>query len=102
MAKQKVIDAYHDDEFGTICVCAERYALGRQTYMPTLVQDFIKRHVGELETNALVVMRRDLEDAKSSEEDWPGVFGDEAIDKPGWLQFLDFLSKEIEERGDAI
>lgn len=102
MPKKNSPDAYHDDEFGTICVCAERYALGRQTYMPTLVQDFIKRHIGELGTNALVVMRRDLEDAKSSEESWPGVFGHETIDKPGWLAFLDFLNKEIEERGGTI
>lgn len=27
----------HDDDFGVICNCAVRYAVGRRTYMPSLV-----------------------------------------------------------------
>lgn len=38
-----------DNYFGTICLCAMRYALGRQTYMPGLVQDFIKAHIAEID-----------------------------------------------------
>ena len=30
-----------NDDFETILICAERYALGRQTYMPKLVVDYI-------------------------------------------------------------
>lgn len=35
----------HDDDFGAICNCAVRYAVGRRTYMPDLVLDFTRRIV---------------------------------------------------------
>lgn len=38
-----MIDPYNDD-FGAICNCAVRYAVGRRTYMPDLVIDFITPH----------------------------------------------------------
>lgn len=78
-----------DDDFGTICVCAVRYALGRQTYMPTLVQDFVLRYITQINRNSLVTMERDVEDA----ETWGG-YGDERIDKPRWLNFLAKIKAE--------
>lgn len=83
-----------DDEFGTICICAVRYALGRETYMPTLVQDFVKRHINELSTGTLEIMRCDVMEADSM---WGG-YGDEKIDKPGWMCFMAFLEDEIKKR----
>ena len=43
MAKKPKVPAIdlQDDFFGTILNCAVRYAIGRQTYMPGLVIDFI-------------------------------------------------------------
>ena len=40
-----------DEDFGTICVCAVRYCLCRQTYMPSLVQDFVCRNFNYLNDN---------------------------------------------------
>lgn len=31
-----------EQDFGTVCVCALRYAMGRETYMPSLVRDFVR------------------------------------------------------------
>ena len=33
---------FTDDDFGAVLNCAVRYAIGRQTYMPGLVIDFIR------------------------------------------------------------
>ena len=83
-----------DEDFGAICICAVRYALGRQTYMPDVVQKFVKRHVDELFTNTLEIMRTDVRDADTM---WGG-YGEEKIDKPGWMYFMAFLDDEIKKR----
>jgi len=80
----------NDDEFGTICICAERYALGRQTYMPGIVQDFIRRNINFVDTRAVIVMIKDLTNSP--------FYGDEVIDKPGWITLREFLEKELEGR----
>lgn len=36
-----LIERYNDD-FGAVCNCAVRYAIGRMTYMPSIVVGFIK------------------------------------------------------------
>ena len=80
-----------DDDFGTICNCAVRYAVGRRTYMPSLVIDFITLHLGELSDKTLWCFQRDLEERKNGFFD----FGDE-FDKTNWVNFLDVVNKEIE------
>lgn len=54
-----MIDPY-DDDFGAICNCAVRYAVGRRTYMPSLVIDFITQHLSELTDKTLWCFQRDL------------------------------------------
>ena len=39
-----------DRDFGTVCGCAVRYSLGRQTYMPSLVQQFINRNLKQIDS----------------------------------------------------
>ena len=80
-----------DRDFGTICICAVRYALGRETYMPSLVQHFIHRNLNLIDGYSLAVMVRDVKDAPS--------YGNETIDKPGWMNFLAVLEKELKDRG---
>lgn len=80
-----------DRDFGTICICAVRYALGRETYMPSLVQQFIHRNLNLIDGYSLAVMVRDVKDAPS--------YGNETIDKPGWMNFLAVLEKELKDRG---
>ena len=80
-----------DRDFGTVCCCAVRYSLGRQTYMPSLVQQFINRNLKQIDSYSLAVMARDIKEAPS--------YGNETIDKPGWMNFLAVLEKELKDRG---
>ena len=78
-------------DFGTVCGCAVRYSLGRQTYMPLLVQQFVIRNLNLIDGYSLAVMVRDVKEAPS--------YGNETIDKPGWMNFLAVLEKELKDRG---
>ena len=87
-----MIDPANDD-FGAICNCAVRYAVGRRTYMPSLVIDFITPHLSELSDKTLWCFQRDLMERKNSGFD----FGDE-FDLQNWMNFLKNVDKEIEKR----
>ena len=95
------------DNYSVVCLCAVRYALGRQTYMPELVQNYIRAHIGEIETEMLSVRVRDIEDAdRIMEHTLPSGsvitvdgLGDTTIDRPGWLKFKTELKTEIARRG---
>lgn len=76
-----------DEDFCTILICAIRYCLGRQTYMPSLVTEFIKPLLPQLDDKTLRVMRADITVTES--------FGNETIDKPVWMRFLDDIEQEI-------
>ena len=52
-------------DFGTVCGCAVRYSLGRQTYMPLLVQQFVIRNLNLIDGYSLAVMVRDVKEAPS-------------------------------------
>ena len=43
-------------------ISAMRYAIGRQTYMPSATIDFIRPLIPHLSTNTLYVMKRDVEE----------------------------------------
>lgn len=82
-----------DEDFGTICICAVRYCFGRQTYMPSLVQDFVCRNFKYLDDNELQVMVDDINFAERINQ-----LGDERIDKPDWLKFREKINSELENR----
>lgn len=79
-----------DDDFCTILICAVRYSIGRQTYMPSLVIDYITPKLHLLNDKCLAVMERDIAEA--------GYYGHEVIDKPGWMKFLSNVRTEIAHR----
>jgi len=83
------------EDFGTLCICAIRYCHGRQTYMPELVQDICKVRLKDLSENDLNVM---LEDCKFQER--MHLYGDERIDKPGWLIWRTEILNELKRRED--
>lgn len=57
--KQPTIPITNDLE--TILICSVRYACGRNTYMPGLVQDYIMSTFGgKLSENTLRCMQRDI------------------------------------------
>jgi len=95
----------NDKYFGTICLCALRYALGRQTYMPGIVQNFIRAHISEIDQSSIKVMIRDIDEAdKFRIYNTPGGnimtidgLGDTKIDRPGWERLRDFLMEKVKD-----
>ena len=63
---QNLLDPVCDSDFRLILLSAMRYAMGRNTCMPMVVADYIKRHIQLLDDKFLVLaadeIRRHLED----------------------------------------
>lgn len=85
-----------EDDFGILAICAIRYCQGRETYVPDLVRSVAKKHLDEIDDNDLAVMIADCEF-----QEWANLYGNEKIDKPGWLKWRDELLAERERRNDA-
>ena len=81
------------ENFGILAICAIRYCQGRQTYMPSLVRDIIAPHLPELSDKDLHVMIEDCDFQEKLQ-----LFGDERIDKPGWLRWKEILLAEKHRR----
>lgn len=81
------------EHFGMLAVCAIRYCQGRATYMPDLVRGIIRPHLKDINDNDLGVM---IEDCSFQER--MNLWGDERIDKPGWIQWKEELLAEKERR----
>lgn len=89
----------YDKDIGTIAICAVRYALGRQTYMPGIVQDFVMRHPEIVSKNVREIMVRDINEADHIRDvKLPSGtimkidgLGDTTIDRPGWIRFRAWL-----------
>ena len=70
-----------DSDFRLILLSAMRYAMGRNTCMPAVVSDYIKRHIRFLDDKFLALaaddIRRHLEDYAEHEPNpnlWQGLF----------------------------
>lgn len=79
-----------EEDFNILCTCAVRYAIGRRTYMPSLVIQAIVPQLQYLEDRTLVVMARDIQEAHT--------LGDDIIDKPLWWAFLHRVQIELNRR----
>lgn len=53
-------DPYADEEFGMIVASAIRYAIGRMSYMPSVVCEFTLRYLPMLDNKTIFVMIRDI------------------------------------------
>ena len=84
---------FEDDFFGAVINCAIRYACGRQSYMPSLVIGEVRKMIPMLNDKTIGCMERDIREAEKF-----GGYGDEKIDKPGWLAFLKELQDEMDRR----
>ena len=84
------------NDFGTLAICVIRYCHGRMTYMLDLVREVIKSHLKEISDKDLGVMIEDCDFQKRMD-----LYGDERIDKPGWLQWEQLLKEERERRRDG-
>ena len=77
--------------FETILLCAVRYAIGRRTYIPSMVIDYITPLLPYLSEDVL----RLIADEIIGRYTYEGALGDEMIDKPYWEQFLRKIRLEI-------
>lgn len=75
------------EDFGLICASAVRYALGRRTYMPSVVIKFISDNLDSLDANMIYCIERDIREHDRYGED---AYGDEC-DKVAWFVFDDKL-----------
>ena len=94
--QQQYLISTSQENFGTLAICAIRYCHGRQTYMPSLVQGIVRTHIEQVSDKDLAVM---IEDCNFQER--MNLYGDNNIDKPGWLTWKEMLlaEKERRERG---
>ena len=78
-------------DFETILLCAVRYAIGRRTYIPSRVIDYITPLLPYLSEDVLKLIANEIIGCYTYE----GALGDEKIDKPYWEQFLRKIRLEI-------
>ena len=69
MKNQSAYEAFYlkreeTDDLGAILNCAIRYCIGRESYMPKLVTEFIRKHPEMLNAKTCAVMIRDIEQAR--------------------------------------
>ena len=79
------------EDFGALCICALRYCHGRRTYMPSLVQEIIGKHLSELSDKDIKVMFNDCKLMNADD------YGDEC-DKVDWLKWEQKVKTEYEKR----
>lgn len=76
------------DEFNCLALCAFRYALGRMTYMPSLIQEILTRHKVGLEAHEKLLMIKEIDEAiRLKRAGW-------ACDEADWLRFKEVLKDE--------
>ena len=90
-----MIRGINQEDFGTLCICAVRYCHGRQTYMPKLVREIVAPHLSYLSDKDLAVM---IDDCGYQER--MQLYGDEHIDKPGWIRWKEILLAEKKRRAE--
>ena len=88
----RMIDPSGED-YNVLVTCAVRFAIGRQSYMPSLVIQAVVPHLEQLETRTLRVMDRDIKEART--------LGDELIDKPLWLAFQSRVQRVLWRRDNG-
>ena len=102
--KKTLTDLYTQADFNTIMVCAERYSIGRRTYMPLLVTQFIRSYKSVLTNKSVSTMIQDIEsvrdqyitEAERARHYHP--LGDDC-DQRLWLDMLEFLKTWKKENG---
>ena len=85
------------EDFGTLAICAIRYCHGRQTYMPSLVRRIVAPHLPEISDKDLRVMIDDCEFQERMQ-----LWGDDRIDKPGWIRWKEILQAEKKRRDSKL
>ena len=71
------------NDFGLMCICSVRYALGRRTYMPSEVIRLVIKYLDNIDENTLYCIERDVRQYGLFDK---SAYGDEC-DQRDWLAF---------------
>lgn len=82
-----------DKELGFVVCFAVRYALGRKTFAPNIVTEYIMNHIDDIDDQSITAMKY------SMERDRELGLGSPEIGKPIWDKFYTFLQEELKKRG---
>ena len=82
-----------NEDFETMIICAERYACGRRTYMPSIVVGYIKPLIPMLSDKTLAVIYNDISDAVARDD-----LGDPEIDAPLWVDLYNAIGERLGRR----
>lgn len=88
---QELLAPLCDNDFRLIVLSAMRYAMGRNTYMPLVVTDYIKRHIRMLDGKFLVLAANNI---RHHFED----YGEHEPNMALWQNLLDELETEQRDR----
>lgn len=97
MTKEGTAGMDWSGDAGAVLNCAVRYCLGRRTYMPALVMDFIEPLLPVLDSRTLWCFDQDI-----CEADLLGRYGDPRIDEPKWRAFHKKVRAERKRRGEEL
>lgn len=93
----KAIVNTEEDDLGAVFNFAVRYCMGRYTYAPGLTISVITPMLPYLNHRTLLVMARDIREA-----DEHGKLGDEVVDRPPWIKFVEHIEQELAKRGKEV
>ena len=80
------------EDFASIMICAIRYALGRRTYMPSVVCQFVKQRISGMSNKDLYVIIRDIKECCD--------YGDDC-DYKDWMSLLQAAENEYNNREES-
>lgn len=88
-------------DFELMMISALRYAIGRQTYMPSVTIDYIHYLIPQLSPNTLFVMKRDISEEigrhNRLHEENPQYFGKMYMAEE-WKKLAEDISAEYEKK----
>ena len=82
-------------DFELMIVCALRYSIGRESYMPSIAIDYIRYLIPMISANTLFILQRDIKEEieRYDRGGWDIFMKDE------WLKLADDIRKERTKRG---
>lgn len=84
------------EDYGSLCICAVRYCLGRKTYMPSNIQRIVSLTIRYLTDKDLQVMQSDIKKHGGPTRD-ADAYGN-YDDYKDWCNFLNTIESELRER----
>ena len=82
------------DDFESMLICALRYSIGRESYMPSITIDYIRYLIPMLSANTLFVMQRDIRETITSY----GRIKRKLYMEAEWIKLESVLREEYERK----